>query len=83
MIYSYNKILSGNKKEQINVQNNIDEFQNHIGLSSSNYVIYFCEILEFEKSIYNEKKTNLWLPGLRVAGVETWTAKDKGGWGDI
>lgn len=67
MIYSYNKILSGNKKEQINVQNNIDEFQNHIGLSSSNYVIYFCEILEFEKSIYNEKKTNLvtWIEGSR------------------
>ena len=57
MIYLYNKILSGNKKEQIIVQNIIDESQNHyIKLNSSNCMIYFCEFLEFEKLIYNGKK---------------------------
>lgn len=78
MIYLYNKILSGNKKEQISVQNIMGESQKHyIQLNSSNCMIYFCEFLEFEKLIYNGEK-NLRLLRLRVEGGGKQAAKGIG-----
>lgn len=63
------------------MQNNIGRFQKHyIRLSSSNYMIYFCEILEFDKLIHNEKK-QICSYLIEDGGGEKWAVK--GRWRDI
>ena len=62
VVYSHNKILLNNKKEQITHTHNVDEFQNPAGWKKLGKSMWFLlyEVLEQAKLIYGFKEKDLW-----------------------